>query len=322
MQLPTVQSITHWVNRVAHTLFTGRWRRVVTGVFLGLTAVVILTVLYGNRELLRTYEWHIQPYWLLIATLVMFGSMFLGGWAWHLVAKRMAGVENGRLNLKIWWYANLAKRIPGVVWYIASRAILYEQAGVSKRTTSLLSGLELALIFVSGIITTLLTLPFWILPTEITENLGRAWFLLILLPLSFLLIQPRILEKIWQKLSHETNTHPLRWRDTLYWLGFYVIIWVLGGVVMFSTINFFQTLPATQLLATIGMWALASSVSLAGAITFTSIGVREVSLTLLLTQLMPLPVAIITIIAIRLLWLAGELITAVISLKLTPTPPF
>ena len=316
MQLPTAQSLINWINRMAHTLFAGRWRRVVTGLFLGLTAVVIFTVLYSNRELLRTYEWHIQPYWLLVATVVMCGSMFLGGWAWHLVAKRMAGVGNGRLNLKIWWYANLAKRIPGVVWYIASRAILYEQAGISKRTTSLLSGLELALIFVSGIITTLLTLPFWVLPTEITQNLSRAWFLLILLPLSLLLIQPHVLEKIWQKLSRESNIQPLRWGDTLYWLGVYMLIWALGGVVMFSTINFFQTLPATQLLATIGMWALASSVSLAGAITFTSIGVREVSLTLLLTQLMPLPVAIITIIAIRLLWLAGELITAVISLKL------
>lgn len=316
MQLPTAQSLINWINRMAHALFAGRWRRVVTGLFLGLTAVVIFTVLYSNRELLRTYEWHIQPYWLLVATVVMCGSMFLGGWAWHLVAKRMAGVGNGRLNLKIWWYANLAKRIPGVVWYIASRAILYEQAGISKRTTSLLSGLELALIFVSGIITTLLTLPFWVLPAEITQNLSRAWFLLILLPLSLLLIQPRVLEKIWQKLSHESTIQPLRWGDTLYWLGVYMLIWALGGVVMFSTINFFQTLPATQLLATIGMWALASSVSLAGAITFTSIGVREVSLTLLLTQLMPLPVAIITIIAIRLLWLAGELITAVISLKL------
>lgn len=101
-----------------------------------------------------------------------------------------------------------------------------------------------------------------------------------------------------------------------------MLVWVLGGVVMFSTINFFQPLPISYLLATIGMWALASSISLAGAITFTSIGVREVSLTLLLTQLMPLPVAIITIIVIRLLWLAGELITAVTSLKLPPNPPF
>lgn len=314
--------VTRWINYIAHALFVGRWRRVVTGGFLALTVVTIGGILYGNRELLRHYEWHIQPPWLLLATVMVLISMFLGGWAWHLVAKRMAGVGNGRLNLKIWWYSNLAKRIPGVVWYIASRAILYEQAGISKRTISLLSGLELTLIFISGILTTLLTLPFWVLPAEITQSLSRAWFLLILLLLSLLLIQPRVLEKIWQRLSHESNIQPLHWGDTLSWLGVYMLVWVLGGVVMFSTINFFQPLPISYLLATIGMWALASSISLAGAITFTSIGVREVSLTLLLTQLMPLPVAIITIIVIRLLWLAGELITAVTSLKLPPNPPF
>ena len=310
------------LRRVAQFLFTGKRQRVVTAVFLAITTLAIGSVLYSSRETLQTYHWDIRPSWLAPAIGLMLISMYLGAWAWHRLVTDVAGVGNGRLNIKIWWYANLAKRIPGVVWYIASRAFLYEQAGVSKRTTSLLSGLELALVFISGIITTLLTLPFWALPSEISSNLSRAWFLLLLLPLALLLIQPRILEQIWQRLSPETAVQPLTWRNTIIWVAIYMLIWVAGGIVMFSTINFFQALPLHQLLAIIGMWALASSISLAGAITFTSIGVREVSLTLLLTQLMPLPVAIITIIAIRLLWLAGELITALISLKLAPNPSF
>ena len=304
-----------FLQRAANFLFTGKRQRSITAVFLIITAFAIGSVLYSSRETLRTYNWEIRPGWLWLAIGLMLVSMYLGAWAWHRLVTDAAGVGNGRLNIKIWWYANLAKRIPGVVWYIASRAFLYEQEGISKRLISLLSGLEIALIFVSGIITTLITLPFWILPAEITDNLSRAWFLLLLIPLSALLIHPRILGMVWQKLSPETAVQSLTWRNTIIWIAIYMLIWVAGGIVMFSIINFFQVLPWHQIIAIIGMWALASSVSLAGAITFTSIGIREVSLTLLLTQLMPLPVAIITIIAIRLLWLAGELITALISLK-------
>jgi hypothetical protein len=250
----------------------------------------------------------------------MLVSMYMGAWAWHRLVADVAKVTDRRLNIKIWWYANLAKRLPGVVWYIASRAILYEQAGVAKRTVTLLSGLEIALMFVSGLITTLLTLPFWVLPDEISQNLGYAWFMLVLIPLSLLLIHPRVLEKILAKLSSEKGATPssliLNWHHTLIWLVMYMVIWVAGGLILFSTINFFQTLSPQLLVPVVGMWSLANSVSLAGAITVTNIGVREVSLALLLTQIMPLPVAIITIIAIRLILLAGGLITAVISLKL------
>lgn len=316
------------VSQAASLLFSGKRQRVLTAVFIALTLTVIGSVLYSNRELLRTYEWNIQPQWLIVAIAIMLGSMVLGAWAWHRLVSDVVGVKNGRLNIKIWWYTNLAKRLPGVVWYIASRAVLYEQAGVSKRTTTLMSGLELALMFISGIITTLLTLPFWALPSEIRENLSYAWFLLLLIPLSLLLIHPRILEKVWQKLSANKiattadESSPwqvnLTWKHTVTWLAIYISIWIFGGLILFSTINFFQTMGWQQLVAVIGMWTLANTVSLAGAITFTNIGVREVSLTLLLTQMMPFPVAIITIITIRLILLAGALITAVVSLKVAP----
>lgn len=312
-----------WSHQAASFLFSGKRQRVITAVFFTLTLLVITSILYTNRELLRSYEWHIQPYWLVLAIGLMLISMYMGAWAWHRLVADVANVTDRRLNIKIWWYANLAKRLPGVVWYIASRAILYEQAGVAKRTVTLLSGLEIALMFVSGLITTLLTLPFWVLPDEISQNLGYAWFMLVLIPLSLLLIHPRVLEKILAKLSSDKEATPgsliLNWHHTLIWLVMYMVIWVAGGLILFSTINFFQTLSPQQLVPVVGMWSLANSVSLAGAITVTNIGVREVSLALLLTQIMPLPVAIITIIAIRLILLAGGLITAVIALKLQIT---
>lgn len=85
---------------------------------------------------------------------------------------------------------------------------------------------------------------------------------------------------------------------------------------LFSVINLFYPLSVTSLIIVIGIWALAGSVSLVGALTISGIGLREVSLILLLTQLVPAPVNLVTAIAIRLLWLTGELLSSLISLKL------
>jgi hypothetical protein len=311
-----LQSLAGWFSRAAQYLFTGRRQRVVTAVFLLLTAVVISSLIAGNWELLRDYEWQIRPSWLLYALMFILVDMFLGAVVWHSLCVRFIKHPHFLTNIKIWWYANLARRIPGTVWFIASRAILYETVGVAKLPVSLLSGLEMVLIFVSGIVTTLLTLPFWILPEEVTQNIDLIWFLPITVILCVIIVHPRVLEKIWRIFSRQGPTERLYWRDTTTWLLLYIIVWIVGGLALFCLINFFQPLPSTTVIAAIGMWALASTISLAGTLTITGLGLREVTLTLLLTQIVPLPVALVIVIVSRVMWLLGELITAAISLKL------
>lgn len=311
-----LQRVADWFSFATQFLFTGKRQRLVTAVFLLLTAVVIGSLIVGNWETLQDYEWQIRPLWLLYTMLFLLIDMFLGAVVWHSLCTRFIQHAQFRTNIRIWWYANLARRIPGTVWFIASRAIMYETVGVAKLPVTLLSGLEMVLIFVSGIVTTLLTLPFWILPDEITQNGNLIWFLPIIGVLCVIMVHPRILEKIWQLFSRQGPTAQLYWRDTTTWLLLYIIVWIFGGLVLFCLINFFQPLSTTYLIATIGMWALASSISLAGALTITGLGLREVSLTLMLTQIVPLPVALVIVIILRVLWLLGEMITAAISLKL------
>jgi hypothetical protein len=311
-----LQSLAGWFGRAAQYLFTGRRQRVVTAVFLLLTVVVIVSLITSNWETLRDYEWQIRPSWLLYTVTFILVDMFLGAVVWHSLCIRFINYPHFLTNIKIWWYANLARRIPGTVWFIASRAILYERVGVAKLPVSLLSGLEMVLIFVSGIVTTLLTLPFWILPEEVTQNINLIWFLPLIVILCVILVHPRVLGKIWQLFSRQSPTERLYWRDTIIWLVLYVVIWSVGGFALFCLINVFQPLPSTAMIAAIGMWALAGTISLAGTLTITGLGFREVTLTLMLTQIVPLPVALVIVIVLRIMWLLGELIMAVISLKL------
>ncbi len=293
------------------------WRKgLITAFFAALTILIIAYAIVSNWELFKSQEWAFRPHWLFWAIVFLFLDMFLGAWVWHRLASQLASSHSARQNIKIWWYANLGRRVPGTVWYIAGRAALYDQIGISKLTITMLSGLELALIFVSGIVMTLITIPFWALPAEFVRGPNLALILLVTVPLTLVLIRPNVLVKIWRKLSGQSSIQVIRLRDTLTWLLLYLLVWLVGALVLFSVVNVFHTLPVTQLAAAIGMWSLASSLSLAGALTFTGLGIREVSLTFLLTILIPLPIALITSIAVRLLWLAAELVTAMFALRL------
>lgn len=305
-----------WIDKGLSFSLSG-WRgKILSGVFLLITLGIIATIIAGNWDLLQNYRWQFRPIWLAFTALFFIVDLLLAGLAWHLLTIRLARYRNFRRSMKITWYANLARRMPGPVWYIASRAVLYEKEGVSKRMTSLLSALEIAFLLVSGVITSLLTLPFWLLPQSLVTQLQRSWLLLPILGLSVIFVHPRVIEKVWRYASKEAPAQRLRWRDTIQWLALYIVIWIVGACVLFSIINFFQPLAVENIISVIGMWALSSSLSLAGAITITSIGLREVSLTLLLTQFVPMPVALLIVIAVRIVWLVGEISSAIVSLKL------
>ena len=305
-----------WLERGLRFFLTGRRGKVLSAFFLLITLGIVTSILVGNWDLLKDYRWQLRPHWLIYTVIFFTIDLLLAGWAWHLLAGRLANYSNFRRSMKITWYANLARRMPGPVWYIASRAVLYEEEGISKTTTSLLSALEIAFFLVSGVVTTLLTLPFWVLPGALAGRLQQMWFLLPLLPLSALMVHPRILEKVWQRVSKQEPAQRLRWRDTVAWLALYVLVWTVGALVLYTLINFFQPVPPGQLIAVVGMWTLSGSISLAGAITIHSIGLREISLALLLTQFVPAPVGVVIVIMVRLVWLIGELSSALVSLKL------
>jgi glycosyltransferase 2 family protein len=306
---------TAYLKSLIQLLQHGWQGKAVAGLFFLLSIAILAAIIASNWDTLTEYDWQIQPIWLGYALLFLAVDLFLGSYAWHMLVSRLTTHNDLQHNIKSWHYANLARRVPGTIWYIASRALLYEKRGLNKRTTSLLSGLELVIILFSGIATFILTLPFWVMPDEVTTQINQSWLFLIIVPICFLLVHPTVLNKIWSKVS-EAPPAKLLWRDTGRWLIVYLVVWFFGGCVLFSVINLFQPLPWSQLIPVTGMWIIASVVSLAGTLAFSGMGLREISLTLLLAQVVPLPVALIIAIVLRLLWLLGELVAALLSLLL------
>lgn len=313
---PTWQKVRTAFDTVSQRLQTKRNGRIVSLLFLLLAIFTIGRIIYVNLETFQTFDWRVRPLWLLAVLIFFLIDLLVATWAWHLLTSKLANYSNFRQSAKICWSSNLARRIPGPIWYIAGRALMYEREGVSKRTISLLSGLELAFFLLSGLITAVLMLPFWLLPETIASRQAQLLTALALIPITFLSAHPALLERIWQKFSREKLSHHLEWRDSLYWIFVYILAWVFGALVFFSTINVVYPLSWSQLPQIIGIWSLAGAISLAGTLTISLIGLREVSLALFLVPLLPAPIILIVAIGIRIVWVSGEMLSALIAWRL------
>lgn len=300
------------------------WRgRVLTVGFVLLTLLVLAGVLRSDWGQVRDYNWQFRPLyivWTIVCVIATFGLTAL---TWHVLVARFLPQTTLRINVKHWAYANFARRLPGPLFYIASRAALYEQQGIAKTQISLISALELVLILVSGALLSLLTAPFWVLPQVGPAQQGRVWLLLALLPLSGVLMHPRLLNRVWQRVNRGAAARALHWRDTLQGVGLYLLIWHVGALAFFCIVNIVRPIAFDAFPRLLGIWAVANTVSFAGSLTFTAFGVRDISLTLLLAPLISPQAALIVTILTRLLWLASEFLAGLLSLmlRIPPTNP-
>lgn len=295
---------------------TGWRRKALTGGFVLLTLAVIGQILFVNRESLRDYLGEIRPIFLPLIALLFTVDLLISLAGWHTLVKKLTTLDSFRINTKINLYSNLARRIPGGIWYVASRAALYEQNGVSKRKTALLSALEITFFISSGVVVSLFSLALWELPLSFVEQIPSVGFLVIAFLAAFALMHPHVVSRVWKFIAKEAVPQQLAWRDTLGLLAIYVGTWLVGGLVLHAVINLFYPLPLTQIPMSIGVWTLSGTISLVGFISFSFFGLREVSLVLLLTPILPLPLTILIGIVIRLVWLSGELISALYSFRL------
>jgi hypothetical protein len=211
-------------------------------------------------------------------------------------------------HIRYYIISNIAKRIPGTLWYIASRAQFYQKEGIDYRLTSLASGIELAVSIMSGVLVSLL----FAIPIVLNYGLNPLVLAGILL-VGILLLHPRVTDWIFRLLKVEATQ--FGYRRTIQWLIAYVPAWIFGGIVLFIIANSFIPLPLHQIGYVIGSWSLVGIVSYLLFFSPSNLGVTEVGLSLLLANIMPAPIAVILAITTRIAIILYEIIWALIWLN-------
>jgi hypothetical protein len=102
----------------------------------------------------------------------------------------------------------------------------------------------------------------------------------------------------------------IKYKNILSWLFIYSLAWILGGIVLFLIGNVVTNISIQQIGYFIGGWSLVGVLSTTVFFLPTNMGITEIGLSLVLSNIMPSSIAVIIAILARLLMIFFEVIWA------------
>ena len=309
-----------WVRANVEAASQNRWLKRLT-----VTAVLVLSfsfmgyLVYRNWQQLEAYRqyWRMHYPMILLAFALYPTGLVPNVVGWHVLMKRLGGLSSFRANAQIYCYSCLPKQLPGGVWHIAGRAYLNQEQGIQARVTLLGSSVEWVLLIASGLLVYLLSglvqIPAGGMPStggDRATGLNPGVALALLAPLLIVLCPPvfnRLVSWLLTRLRRP-KLPPLGLSDLLVLLGIYVVAWTMGGVVLYVLSQAIVPLSPAALPAVIGAWGGAGAIGFFAAYFLQGLGIRDVTLALLLSNLMPLSAAVVVSILFRLLITVGEIV--------------
>jgi hypothetical protein len=256
---------------------------------------------------LATLITRVDPAMFLTSSLVYLGCLTLavGGWIW--IIGTLSGHWQWFQHFRIFCMMNVTRRIPGMVWYLFGRMVMYERLQVPRSLTAVASGLEFATILLGGFLVTLVT---W--PVALSQyNVSPLWFIAGLL-LGGVLLNPYTLRRAIRRINPQSDTLDLRYRHLCGWVLLYAGVWAGGGVLLFVLTHTIHTMPLTMVPAIIGIWATTGVV--ATLLSFVPLGLgQELTLTALLSLFVGTPEAIVIAFLMRGVLTLNEVAWALIA---------
>lgn len=295
------------VERVTH-IHSSAWIFTLLGVALfSIMVSYVVYNLYREGSALLAQLTHINPLGIGLSFVSYSGALALAILGWSAIASRVTNVRNLKRHVKVYCYANLARRIPGFFWYVLGRAHLYRDDGAGTVSVSAASVIEMVLIVLSGLISyALLNLGRW--PTQWT------WGLIVGIGLGLAIIHPRLLQWILSKIKYANAVDCIRYRDVAIWLVVYIGVWVMGGLALFSVVWAIQPLKIAQVPGIVAVWSLSGAISTVVIFLPVGLGVREATLSLLLLPFIPAPLSVTVALMMRVLITLYEIMWALIAL--------
>lgn len=268
--------------------------------------------LYRDWQELAQYEWSIDYRYLLAASAIYPLPFLLMASVWSQVIGRLGGFSDYCGNLQIYCYSGLIKYIPGTFWYVLGRAYFYEKKGIAKSLTALGSLWELALAAFSGLV---VYLPLTMYSRQVYAG-PLNYLLLLLAPLGFIVLYPSgfsaALKYFFKKRAE--NISRIRRLDSLVWIALYAFAWLLGGLAFYLQANMIFPVPWAHLPAVASFLVISGVISHLAFFIPAGLGIREVSLSLLLSAYVPFGVAVVVALVFRLWMTVSEICWAIITL--------
>lgn len=296
----------------AVSIFKKIWRsktaqRIVSLGSILLTISILGWLIYSQWDVLKETFNNLRPQYLLLAFVVYSIILFLTSGIWAQILNSLGHVSPFRTHFFAFCISALGKRLPGTLWYIAWRANIYQDENHSTKLIVLTSGIELlAIVLAATIISIALAIP---LIKQFSYSI--IGFIIVLLALVVLMI-PKVNKWIFSKLNVDFSK--FSYKHIVIWTLQYIAVWILNGILLLSIANVFDYISISKLSYFIGSIALTGVLSRVLLFLPSNFGFGEVSLSLLLSGIMPTSLAAIVAISNRIIITAFEIIWALVAL--------
>jgi len=303
------QLVTTW-SRIAQS---PRWRRIISASILVFSIGFLGYKAFTSWDALKAYDWQIRYARLLPSFGLFVFQLLVITWGWRSIMDSLAGPLPFRHHIKVYGYTNLMRRVPaGVFWMIAGRAYAYKDQNISLRTSAVGSLLEFFFVVLTGL--PLCAVAGWKL--GFLSPVPAIALATATLALELVAIHPTVLSRLLKLARYGPLQAELTYSNTLCWAFIYTSIWLISGTGLFVIALLFIDLSVMSLPTTIGVWVLSSLVSYLTLFSPSGLGIKELSLTLLLSHLLPDPLPLLIALAIRVIWTVYDILIGVTVLML------
>ena len=239
---------------------------------------------------------------------------FLRGFIWQRLLKEYGYQIPLKQAIYLWSISELKRYIPGNIWSILGRTMLFSEKGVKKRDTGILLIIEAQIFVLSSLIISLLSIPF--LLTYFFPNLPFQPLLPVIINISVLIISIAYIynKKLTKKLPFLPNFQPQETTLLVFTSAVGLIFFGLGYYFTISSIMFLNPQLLPQL---IGLFSLTLLLGYLSFLTPAGLGIREGILTIALAKISVLSISALASLFTRIILILSELIFISISLLWT-----
>jgi hypothetical protein len=293
------------------------WRRVVVSLMLLVSLGVVLWTIARDWYNLITYDWHFEWMYLALSSGTYIGSLVLAVIAWSMVMHALDAPLEWKQHGRFFLYSWIARRLPTAAPFVASRVLLYEQAGVARRLTLMGMLWEHILLIASGGVLVVLLFPFTPL---LGENIPLLPVACIAVMSVVLAARPQLLvmllNRILRRWKQQTISDFLGAAATLGVFVLHVGVWLTGGLILFLLVRSVYMIEWTALPVLLQIWVTSGLVGYLSFLIPVGLNLRDVSMVVLLTLIVPLSVAVIIALLVRLWITINELFWVLVFSRL------
>lgn len=280
----------------------GKWVKALLYLVWAVLFAFLGYTVWKSREQLMPYLVNADRSQFVIVVGVYLLALFFAVMNWAVIIRAFDSSVSFWTHAKIYLVSMVSRRLPGTIWYVGSRMLLYEQLGVASVKTASASGIEFVVSFVADCLLAVIFIPLgfnlpntWLIPLGVVTLLG-LWVL-----------QPKVLSKIMIKLKHPL-AQPVRMGQVIVWLLLRMALVLTGGVMIFFTIRIFYPMSFQSIYFVLGARALSGA---AGMLTFllpSSMGASDITLLAMLSVVIPTGLAAVVALLVRIYTTLFELL--------------